>query len=127
MRQNEYVLIFRISSLENILLVLSLELRVLITCLAALPSLCDGQVSLTIYDYVSQHRLLCLPSVKFCFDFLPLLCFPTYARRRCPHSVVGEDFLAHRPFFFFYKNSRNSDTKCFIMWCGTNFVPHHSG
>ena len=85
MRQNKYVLISRISSVENILLVLSLELRVLITCLAALPSLCDGQVSLTIYDYVSQHRLLCLPSVKFCFDFLslcsfasPFLCFFTH-------------------------------------------------
>ena len=86
MCQNKYVLISGISSLENILLVLSLEPRLLITCLAALPSLCDGQVSLTIYDYVSRHRLLCLPSVKFCFDFLqlcslasPFLCFFTHA------------------------------------------------
>ena len=67
----KYVLISGISGLENILLVLSLEPRVLTTCLAALPSLCDGQVSLTIYDYVSRHRLLCLPSVKFCFVFVP--------------------------------------------------------
>ena len=85
MCQNKHVLISGISSLENILLVLSLEPRLLITCLAALPSLCDGQVSLTIYDYVSRHRRLCLPSVKFCFDFLqlcslasPFLCFFTH-------------------------------------------------
>ena len=31
--------------------------------------------------------------------------------RRCPHSGVGEDFLAHQLFFFFYEKSRNSETK----------------
>ena len=36
-------------------------------------------------------------------------CAPV-ARRRCPHSGEGEDFLTRRPFFF-YENSRNSKTK----------------
>ena len=31
--------------------------------------------------------------------------------RRCPHSGVGEDYLARQPFFFFYKNGHNSETK----------------
>ena len=28
---------------------------------------------------------------------------------QCPHSGLGEDFLAHRPFF--YENNRSSETK----------------
>lgn len=98
MCQKKYVLISGISSLENILLVLSLELRVLITCLAALPSLCDGQVSLTIYDYVSRHRLLCLPSVKFCFDFVPW----------------------HRLFFVFFTHV--SQSLYFSIWFCENWI-----
>ena len=35
-----------------------------------------------------------------------------FTGRQCPHSGVGEDFLALQLFFFFYKNGRNSETKC---------------